>query len=100
MNDKSCQDQTTNSSKSITNKNNSVSFPLGTQIDRLYQTNRQHPVAENNRDAVFVLDRDGYYVTIAPINQPHLYKPSEELLSKTLYQVFEQSIANSFLNLI
>lgn len=99
MDKKSCQYLTTNSSNSVTN-NNSVSAPVNTNIQQLSQTNQQHPSVEDNRDAVFILDANGRYVTIAPTNPAHLYKSSEELIGKTLHQVFDQSIADRFLHLI
>ncbi|MGB3510215.1 MAG: PAS domain-containing protein [Microcoleaceae cyanobacterium] len=77
-----------------------MSFPTHTHIYQFCKTNRQPSAVGDNRDAVFILDANGKYVTIAPTNPANLYKVSEELLGKTLHQVFEKSIADRFLHLI
>lgn len=49
---------------------------------------------------VIMLDKNGKYLNIAPTNENLLYKPKEEMLGKTLHQVFEKSQADFFLNSI
>ncbi|MDJ0553793.1 MAG: EAL domain-containing protein [Microcoleaceae cyanobacterium MO_207.B10] len=100
MNQKKCQDLTTNSSHSATTQNNPVSLPIQIQIDQLSETNQQTTTVGDNHDAVFFLDANGLYIIIASTNPANLYKPSAELLGKSLHQVFEQSIADSFLKVI
>jgi PAS domain S-box-containing protein len=51
-------------------------------------------------DVVLVIDRDGVYRKIAPTNPNLLYKPPEELLGKTLWDVFPADRAESFINSI
>ena len=43
---------------------------------------------ESMRDVVLVIDRDGIYRDIAPTNPELLYKPSYELLGRSLLDVF------------
>ncbi len=47
-------------------------------------------------DVVIVFDRAGKYISIAPTHTDFLIKPSEELIGKTLYDVFPKSEAESF----
>ena len=51
-------------------------------------------------DLVLVVDRNGVYRKIAPTNPELLYKPPEELLGKTLQDVFPAEEAESFLGTI
>lgn len=51
-------------------------------------------------DLIIVLDRNGKYLEIAPTNPNLLYKPAEELIGKTLYEVFPEENATYFLNKI
>jgi len=48
-------------------------------------------------EVILVLDAEGRYLQIAPTNPALLYRPSEELVGKTLHQVFPQAQADSFL---
>lgn len=48
-------------------------------------------------DLIFVMDSDGRYLQIAPTNPNLLYKPSSELIGKTLHEVFPHSQADIFL---
>ena len=49
------------------------------------------------QEVILVLDRRGRYLKIAPSAAPRLYKPPEELLGKTLYEVFPPEQADFFL---
>lgn len=51
-------------------------------------------------DVILVLDRKGRYLKIAPTNQSNLYKPTQELLGKTLHEIFPQAQADQFLDYI
>ncbi|HLO33746.1 MAG TPA: PAS domain S-box protein [Anaerolineales bacterium] len=51
-------------------------------------------------DVVLVIDRDGRYRKIAPTNPDLLYKPPEELLGKTLRDVFPAGQAETFVGTI
>lgn len=51
-------------------------------------------------DIVIVLDAQGRYLKIAPTNPNNLYRPSEELIGKTLQDVFPSEQAALFLNQI
>jgi len=51
-------------------------------------------------DVVLVIDRNGVYQKITPTNPNLLYKPPEELLGKTLRDVFPASRAESFIDTI
>ncbi|WP_413162784.1 ATP-binding protein [Capilliphycus salinus ALCB114379] len=53
------------------------------------------------QELIFVLDGEGRYLKIAPTNnQSLLYKPTEEILGKTVAQIFEPEKANFFLQYI
>ena len=47
-------------------------------------------------DVVIVFDKAGKYISIAPTHPDLLIKPSEELIGKTLYDVFPKGEAESF----
>lgn len=47
-------------------------------------------------DLVLVLDRDGRYLKIAPTNSPLLYKPSEELIGRSVYEILPRNQADLF----
>ncbi|MBI3360374.1 MAG: PAS domain-containing protein, partial [Chloroflexi bacterium] len=49
-------------------------------------------------DVVLVLDREGVYRKIAPTNPDNLYKPPDQLLGKSLADVFPEEQARFFLN--
>ena len=48
-------------------------------------------------DIILVLDDTGRYLQIAPTNPQQLYRPTEELLGRTLHDVFEPAQAAEFL---
>ena len=49
-------------------------------------------------DVIFVLDADGRYLKVAPTNPMLLYQPHEQLIGRTLHQVFDQPQADMFLH--
>ena len=51
-------------------------------------------------DVVLVLDVKGRYLKIAPTNLALLHKPPDELIGKTLHEVFPQAQADTFLTRI
>lgn len=51
-------------------------------------------------DVVLVLDREGYYLKIAPTDPSRLYKPAEELVGKTLHDVFPKEQADAFVDYV
>jgi PAS domain S-box-containing protein len=51
-------------------------------------------------DVVLVIDRDGVYRKIAPTNPGLLYEPPEELLGKTLWDVFPPDRVEAFVHTI
>src|ERR687885_772499 len=48
-------------------------------------------------ELVLVLDDRGRYLDIAPTNSKLLYRPSSELLGKTVHEIFPRSQADTFL---
>jgi PAS domain S-box-containing protein len=48
-------------------------------------------------DVILVLDAEGRYVKIAPTNPLNLYRPSEDLLGKTIHQIIPQEDADKIL---
>ncbi len=51
-------------------------------------------------DSIMVLDRDGRFLEIAPTNPVNLYRPSEDLLGKTVTELFPPAQATFFLDRI
>src|SRR5437016_8658310 len=51
-------------------------------------------------DVIPVLDAEGRYVKIAPTNPSLLYRPADELLGKTLREVFDPAQAEQFMEYI
>lgn len=51
-------------------------------------------------DLFLILDYEGRYIEIAPTNQQLLYKPANELLGRTLHEIFPKETADRFLNLV
>src|SRR6266850_7433754 len=51
-------------------------------------------------DVIVVLDAEGRYLKIAPTDPPVLYKPSTDLIGKTVHEVFPPARANFFLSII
>lgn len=51
-------------------------------------------------DIFLILDKNGKYIEIAPSNESLLYKPANELIGKTLHEIFDKEMADMFLNLI
>ena len=55
---------------------------------------------EAMNDVIFVLDSEGRYLEIAPTNPALLYRPPDDLIGKTLHEVFPQEQADEFLGCI
>ncbi|HEX2741294.1 MAG TPA: PAS domain S-box protein, partial [Rubrobacter sp.] len=51
-------------------------------------------------DVILVLDAEGRYLEIAPTNPSLLYKPSEDLIGKTLHEIFPAEQADVFLDFV
>lgn len=51
-------------------------------------------------DIFLILDNEGRYIEIAPSNESLLFRPAEELLGRTLHEVFPKETADRFLNLV
>ncbi len=51
-------------------------------------------------DVIFVIDRQGRYLKIAPTNPELLYKPPAELIGKTLHDIMPPETADFFLSQI
>ena len=49
-------------------------------------------------ELIIVVDASGRYLKIAPTNLSLLYKPAEELIGKTLGELYPQATADNFLN--
>lgn len=49
-------------------------------------------------DLILVVDAEGRYLKIAPTNPLLLYRPPEEMIGKTLHEVFPQTQADFFLS--
>lgn len=51
-------------------------------------------------EVIFVMDRSGKYITIAPTNPDLLFKPAAELVGKKLHEIFDAEMASIFLDKI
>ena len=51
-------------------------------------------------DVILVLDAEGRYLKIAPTNPSLLYKPSEEIIGRTLHEIFPTEMADLFVGRI
>ncbi|MFM7600080.1 MAG: PAS domain S-box protein, partial [Pseudanabaena sp.] len=51
-------------------------------------------------DVVFVIDRDGTYLKIAPTNANRLYLPADILIGKSLQEIFPPKQSEEFLSII
>ncbi|WP_449417783.1 PAS domain S-box protein [Phormidium nigroviride] len=51
-------------------------------------------------ELILVLDRNGRYLKIAPTNQALTYKPMEDLVDKTIGEVFPPALADTFVGYI
>lgn len=49
-------------------------------------------------DVILVLDSEGRYLEIAPTNPSLLYKPPEEVIGRTLHEIFPREKADAFLS--
>lgn len=49
------------------------------------------------RDVILMLDREGRYLKIAPTSPELLYKPADEMMGKTLHELFPAEQADVFL---
>ena len=49
-------------------------------------------------DVILVLDRDGRYVSIPGTAAPLLYRPSQELVGRTMHEVLPRELADRFLD--
>ncbi len=48
-------------------------------------------------DVILVLDAEGCYIRIAPTNPSLLYRPSEDLIGRSVREVFDEEMAETFL---
>jgi PAS domain S-box-containing protein len=52
------------------------------------------------QDVILVLDRNGTYVDVAPSGTDRLFRSPEELIGRTLHDVFPEAQADKFLSLV
>jgi PAS domain S-box-containing protein len=70
------------------------------QTDGELPESELHALFASMKDVVLVLDGDGRYLKVAPTDESLLIKPPDELLGKTLHEVFPQEQADMFLEYI
>lgn len=51
-------------------------------------------------DIFLILDYEGRYIEITPSNEQLLYRPLNELIGKTLHEVFPKDMADKFLHIV
>jgi PAS domain S-box-containing protein len=51
-------------------------------------------------DIVFEMDYDGRYISVAPTSPELMFKPTEDIVGKTLHEVFQKTEADIFLDFI
>ncbi|MCX7592532.1 MAG: PAS domain S-box protein [Fischerella sp.] len=74
---------------------------LQTEISQRQQAEAElHALFAAIGDVILVLDAQGHYLKIAPTNPTSSYKPPEDLIGKTLHDVFGRSQADFFLDKI
>lgn len=78
---------------------------LEQELEGIHQSNggsQQELLALINamEDVIIVMDNEGRYLKIAPSGAPLLYKPSEEILGKTMHEVFPTEVAEFFMSYI
>lgn len=81
---------------------------ISTDITSLKQTEtalreserKLRSIFQSMTDVVFVMDREGRYVEIAPTNTSLLYRPPQELVGRTAREVFPPHLADLCLNTI
>ena len=61
---------------------------------------RMHAILHALPDILFLLDEDGKYIEVMSGNEEKLYQDKEQLLGKTLHDVFPQTDADFFLKVI
>ncbi|MGQ9819404.1 MAG: PAS domain S-box protein [Candidatus Kapaibacteriales bacterium] len=81
---------------------------LGALIDITEKKRYQQELEEKERrlrsifqaspDLYFIIDKDGRYVYVAPVNNDLLYMPPEEIIGKTFADIFEPEMAKFFLD--
>lgn len=62
--------------------------------------NRLRTLFEAMDDVILVVDSEGRYIEIAPTNPSLLYKPANELIGKTVHEIFPKEKADFFLESI
>ncbi len=82
----------------------------GTQSDVTEQKQAEEALKENEQnlrtlfnamsDIVFEMDYDGRYINIAPTSPELMFKPSDDVIGKTLHEVFPKPEADIFLEFI
>lgn len=55
---------------------------------------------EAMQDVIFVMDKDGRYLEVAPTSPNLLYKPPVEVLGRTMHELFPSAQADYFIDLI
>ena len=92
------------------NENNEITHFEGIIIDITKQKETEKALTESETnlralfnamtDAVFELDYDGKYINIAPTSPELLFKPSEDLIGKTLHEILPKPDADKVLNVL
>lgn len=77
-----------------------VAAQLGTAIQQKQTEAELRALFAAMNDVIFAIDSQGYYLKIAPTNPELLYKPSSELVGKTLHEVFDRQLADTFISYI
>jgi PAS domain S-box-containing protein len=52
------------------------------------------------RDAILIMDKDGKYLEVAPTNPTNLYRPAQELVGKSVREVFSEDFAARYIDTI
>ena len=74
-----------------------VAAQLGRAIQQKQAVAQLRALFAAMTDVIFVLDSQGCYLEIAPTNPDSTYKPSADLIGKSLHDVFERSQADILL---
>src|SRR5664280_1764031 len=95
------------SSQAVLDKDGHVVKWIGTTADITDRVRAEHALQASEawmralfaamNDVIIVLDKDSRYIEIAPTRGDLLYKPREQLLGRTVRELFDSDLADRFL---
>lgn len=62
--------------------------------------NRLRSIFQASPDLYFIIDKDGRYLYVAPVNNDLIFIPHEEIMGKTFAEIFEPEMAKFFMDAV